>query len=463
MEDSNIDPLKSRIRILQNKSKTGTGKSVLYVMSRDMRVRDNHALLAAQKHALKAHLPLAVVFVLRKLSQSRSKEHYRWMIEHLKTVEADLKSFNIQFVLLIGDPKERLAGCIKHLEPEALYFDFSPLTGPRKLQEVIADSSDVAINIVDTHNLVPLWQASNKQEVGARTLRPKIHRFLSAFLVEPEAVKQHPVEWPGIVRPIDDLRSKIDELLDTIPASGQTELQALYPVGEEAAHRVLHDFIENRFMRYSEDRNDPSLDGLSGLSPYLHYGAISSLRVVLGAARINGHDFPRASYDALVEELVVRKELSDNFCYYASDYGSLDGAPQWARDTLVKHLPDKREFIYSRPEFEQARTHDSAWNAAQNQLVRVGKMHGYMRMYWAKKVLEWSASPEDAIETLIYLNDFYSIDGGDPNGYAGIIWSVAGVHDRPWGERPVYGTVRSMAYGGLKRKFDIAAYERKWA
>jgi deoxyribodipyrimidine photo-lyase len=166
--------------------------------------------------------------------------------------------------------------------------------------------------------------------------------------------------------------------------------------------------------------------------------------------------------DAFIEEIVVRKELSDNFCLYSKDYTSLAAAPEWAKVTLHKHANDPREYIYSKKQFEEAQTHDPAWNAAQNELRNTGKMHGYMRMYWAKKVLEWSATPKEALQTLIYLNDFYSIDGGDPNGYVGILWSVAGVHDRPWGERPIYGTVRSMVYNGLKRKFSITEYEREW-
>jgi deoxyribodipyrimidine photo-lyase len=160
--------------------------------------------------------------------------------------------------------------------------------------------------------------------------------------------------------------------------------------------------------------------------------------------------------------MIVRKELADNYCYYNGKYDSLEGAPEWAQRTLAKHAADPREFIYTLEQFKNAETHDEAWNAAQLQLTRTGKIHGYMRMYWAKKVLEWSKTPDEALTTLLYLNDFYHLDGGDPNGYVGILWSVAGLHDRPWGERPVYGVIRSMVYGGLKRKFNIQAYIEKY-
>ena len=449
------DVLKSRIRRIGGGNTAG--KCVLYVMSRDQRVQDNHALLAAQKHALTRQLPLAVVFCLMPKSGYRARGHYQYMLDGLAEVEAALQQLSIPFMMLIGNPAERLEGMFHHVQPDAVYFDFNPLRGPLVLHRTLAEHAIFPVYEVDTHNIVPVWLASDKQEVGARTIRPKIHRLLATFLAEPEQPIPHPYPWSGPVLPLthDAITERIDEVLAHL-VSNKQELPL--KSGESAALRVLEDFINTRLKNYAEDRNDPSKGGLSGLSPYLHFGQLSSLRAALNvtkAARGPG-------VEALIEEMVVRKELSDNYCFYNSRYDNLDGAPNWAAATLKKHSTDERPFLYSREEFEAALTHDTAWNAAQIELLRTGKMHGYMRMYWAKKVLEWSASPEDALNTLIYLNDFYSIDGGDPNGYVGILWSVAGLHDRPWGERPVYGTVRSMVYGGLKRKFDISAYEKRW-
>lgn len=169
------------------------------------------------------------------------------------------------------------------------------------------------------------------------------------------------------------------------------------------------------------------------------------------------------SINAFLEELIVRKELSDNYCFYNSNYASINGAKDWARETLEAHKDDEREYTYTQDELESAQTHDDAWNAAQNQMMKTGKMHGYMRMYWAKKILEWSKTPEHAIQAAVYLNDHYSIDGGDPNGYIGIMWSIAGVHDRAWTERPVYGKIRYMNANGLKRKFDVDEYVSMWS
>ena len=162
--------------------------------------------------------------------------------------------------------------------------------------------------------------------------------------------------------------------------------------------------------------------------------------------------------NAFLEELIVRRELSDNFCYYNPDYDNIGGFPDWARKTHDKHRKDPRAVIYSRDQFEHAQTHDDLWNAAQMEMVKRGKMHGYMRMYWAKKILEWTQSPEIALETAIYLNDRYEIDGRDPNGYTGIAWSIGGVHDRAWSERSVFGKVRYMSYNGCKSKFNIKKY-----
>ena len=263
--------------------------------------------------------------------------------------------------------------------------------------------------------------------------------------------------------------------MDAIPANG-TKIS--YTSGADAAQYHLEEFIKNKLNTYAVDRNDPSSGSQSDISPYLHFGQISSLQVALRLREValqNGDDLHYLSspkmpqpeeakktimngIDALIEEMVVRKELADNYCHYCKDYDNIGAALEWARKSLDAHREDKRDHLYTLDELTHAKTHDDAWNAAQRQLTSTGKMHGYMRMYWAKKVLEWTESPEQAIEFLIHLNDFYSIDGGDPNGYAGILWSVAGVHDRPWFDRPVFGVIRYMNYEGLKRKFKIEAY-----
>lgn len=472
------DTLKQRIINLN--SAKASGECVLYVMSRDQRVHCNHALLAAQKHALAQNLPLAVVFCLYARTGYRAKEQYEFMIGGLRSLEQHLTEYNIPFMMLIGKPHETLSALFGHAKPSAVYFDFSPLRGPMRLQQTLANKHDIAMFQVDTHNVVPTRVVSGKMEVGAYTIRPKIHKLLAEFLVEPEPVVAHPHPWPGRVQMLDELQPYINAVLSELPSNG-THIERV--PGELEAREQLADFISTKLERYAVDRNDPASGSQSDLSPYLHFGQISALQVALrlrDEAVGNGADLHFLSspkmpkpedaettrqhgIDSLIEEMIVRKELADNYCLYNPQYDSLDAAPGWAKTSLDKHARDPREFIYSYEQLERAETHDPAWNAAQKQLTRIGKMHGYMRMYWAKKVLEWTESPSQAIDFLIKLNDFYSIDGGDPNGYAGILWSVGGVHDRPWAERDVFGVIRYMNYGGLKRKFDITAYEKQWS
>jgi deoxyribodipyrimidine photo-lyase len=241
----------------------------------------------------------------------------------------------------------------------------------------------------------------------------------------------------------------------------------------------LENFIANRLNTYATNRNLPNLDGQSGLSPYLHFGNVSSLRIVLELmkycdedpllfrmaklASFDGEPTIMDSINALFEELIVRKELADNYCFYNNDYDNFNGAKSWAKESLDSHKNDDRHFLYQLSELENAETHDAAWNSAQRQMMVSGKMHGYMRMYWAKKILEWSNSADEAIKNAVYLNDKYSIDGGDPNGYTGIMWSIAGVHDRPWFDRQIFGKIRYMNYEGLKRKFEIESYIKTWS
>ncbi len=450
-----------RIRKVNNLDAHNDGMCVLYVMSRDQRVADNHALLAAQKTALALKQPLAVVFCLYSKSGNRSREHFLWMLEGLHEVEAQLSALSIPFMMLIGDAKTTLAGMIHHTKPSAIYFDMNPLRGPKAFQQVIAGSAPCPVYVIDTHNIVPVWTVSQKQEYAARTIRSKLGKLLPNYLIEPSKLEVHPYCWPGTIKSIKTLQTMIDEVVLAIPSNGQS---LNYISGESEAHKALGEFMSKRLRAYATARNDPSDVGQSELSPYLHFGQISRLRITLEVEYAVLDDLSlREDADAFLEELNVRSSLSDNYCYYNSTYDSLQGAPEWAQKTLANHASDIREFIYSLEQFELSSTHDPAWNAAQTQLRTTGKMHGYMRMYWAKKVLEWTKSPEEALTILIRLNDFYSLDGGDPNGYVGILWSIAGLHDRPWFERPVYGTIRYMNYNGLKRKFKIEQYEKQFS
>jgi len=438
-----------RIRVLKEGG-PGTGP-VVYWMSRDQRVADNWALLFAQELALERKVPLAVVFCLVPSFLEATIRQYGFLLKGLREVETRLGELGIPFFLLSGEPGREVPRFAADHGVGSIATDFDPLRVKRKWKQETADTVDLSIYEVDGRNIVPCWVASSKQEFGAYTLRPKIRRILPDFLTEFPSLPPHPIPWKGPVPQTDWARIEGSLQVDrTVP-----EVDWLGP-GEGAARELLHQFLHEKLSTYSERRNDPTKDGTSHLSPYLHFGQISAQRVALEVRkqeRVNAE-----ASEAFLEELIVRRELSDNFCFYNPNYDCFSGFPAWAQKTLNEHRRDRREYVYSAQEFEEGRTHDDLWNAAQLEMVRTGKMHGYMRMYWAKKILEWTESPEEAIRIAIYLNDRYELDGRDANGYSGIAWAVGGVHDRAWGERPIFGKIRFMSAGGCKSKFNVKAY-----
>jgi deoxyribodipyrimidine photo-lyase len=426
---------------------------VVYWMSRDQRAQDNWALLFSQELSKKEKVPLAVVFCLAPQFLGATFRQYAFMLQGLAEVERTLAGKNIGFYLLRGSPEveitefaqKHLAGC--------LVTDFDPLRLKRQWKEAVAERLNIPFFEVDAHNIVPCWIASDKPEYGAYTLRPKILRALPEFLDEFPVLQKQPAAWADPPAPIDWQGILAELNMDrTVP-----EVSGFKP-GERAAWDQLEEFISSKLPFYPDRRNDPTLDGQSNLSPYLHFGQISAQRIAL---EVEDAPAGQKAKEAFLEELIVRRELADNFCFYNPQYDAFAGFPAWARKTLDEHRRDPRESIYTLTQFEQAQTHDDLWNAAQLEMAQTGKMHGYLRMYWAKKILEWTRSPEEALHIAVYLNDRYELDGRDPNGYTGIAWSLGGVHDRAWKERPIFGKIRYMSYNGCKTKFNVAAYIKK--
>jgi deoxyribodipyrimidine photo-lyase len=427
------------------------GGPVVCWMSRDQRVDDNWALVYARELAESASTELRVVFTLTNDFLGAEARHYRFMFTGLKQVEVRLRTLGVRFDLLVGEPSNVLSDFLAALGASILVCDFDPLREKRSWRSKVAEQITIPVYEVDAHNVVPLWVASEKQEYGAYTIRPKLRRLLPIYLDEPEhlirpskRVRTEPTDWETITKKLK-MEDKAPEL-DWLEA------------GEAEALKALRKFIAEKLTTYPESRNDPNLEGQSGLSPYLHFGQLSPQRI---AYEVETSDTPRAAKDAFLEELITRRELSDNFCYYNRDYDSSRGFPLWARKTLSDHLGDSREYVYGPRELEFAKTHDPLWNAAQRQMVLSGRMHGYLRMYWAKKILEWSKDPEEALSSAIYLNNKYELDGRDPNGFVGCAWSIGGVHDRPWPERPIYGKIRFMSFSGAVRKFNVDKYVSK--
>ena len=444
--------MERRVRLINDKPHRDG--SVIYWMSRDQRVNDNWALLFAQHLAHKRSSPLAVVFCLQPSFLTATYRHYAFMLDGLAEVEQTLRSYNIPFFLLSGDPGEVLPPLLASCHAGALVTDFSPLTIKQKWQQAVTERITAAFYEVDTHNIIPCWIVSTKQEYAAYTIRPKIHRLLPQYLGDIPKLLPHNQLWPETVTSVDwqvAYRSLTG-------ANSADKIEWLTP-GEQAARDNLGNFICHRLENYDKQRNNPVLNATSRLSPYLHFGQLSAQRIakeVLASCPLS------PSVEAFLEEMIVRRELSDNYCFYNPDYASLSGAPPWAKQTLDEHRRDPRLAIYSQEELERTLTHDDLWNAAQYQLMTEGIIHGYLRMYWAKKILEWTPEPEIAWRIAVCLNDKYALDGRDPNGYTGIAWSIGGVHDRPWFERSIFGKIRYMSYNGCKSKFDIKAYITKY-
>jgi deoxyribodipyrimidine photo-lyase len=436
-----------RARQLNNAEyKSGT---IVYWMDRDERHRHNHALLYAAMQAKEHNVPLVVVFNLVVDFLGGGMRQFDFKRRGLKELQKTFKEKGIAFtILLTDDSPSDLLRYFKQVEAGMVVTDFSPLRIQRKWKQAVKKELTIPFIEVDAHNIVPIWEASEKKEFAAYTIRKKIHKQLPEFLVDyprmPDVKTMHApkTDWKAI----EKVELNGPEIVET-------------PSGEKAAHNTLRRFIESRLDGYAEKRNDPNEDALSGLSPYLHYGQISPQYIVL---KVRAASAPLKDREAFLEEIIVRRELSDNFCYYEPKYDSFDGFHEWAQKSLNEHRKDKREYMYTRAQFEKAKTHDDLWNAAQIEMVTTGKMHGYMRMYWAKKILEWTKSPEDALKIAIYLNDTYELDGRDPNGYVGIAWSIGGVHDRAWNERPVFGKIRYMNANGAKRKFDTKSYIQRF-
>lgn len=444
-----VDPTRIRTLTAGNFS----GECVLYVMGREQRVSDNWALLHAVELANTHGVPVLVLFAIGPMFLSGTARHNHWLIESLKDVFAGLRKLKIPFHVRTGDWVEVVTSFAGEYKAGAVVFDHNPLQPIRGWRDEVAKKLSTQVYEVDAHNIVPVWVASDKQEFAAYTFRPKINKLLKSYLVEyPKlTMKAKPYTLPA--------EPNWQELSGF--RSWETDAPVLDWItpGEQAAKKALQVFLEERLSGYAERRNDPVLNWLSHLSPYLRWGNLSAQRVVLAVNSVRG--VARADKEAFLEELIVRRELSDNFVFYNQSYNKVEGAHAWAQETIKEHAKDKREYLYSYEEFAVGKTHDDLWNAAQAEMVTTGKMHGYMRMYWAKKILEWTPDAQTAIDYALKLNDTYELDGRDSNGVVGVMWSICGVHDRAWTERPVFGKIRYMNFNGAKRKFDVEAYIEK--
>jgi deoxyribodipyrimidine photo-lyase len=424
---------------------------VLYWCQMNRRADANQALDFAVDLANRLNIPVLFYEGLTYTYPCASDRFHRFILEGVPETARRLAALGIGYTFYLrrrpSDPNDvlyRLAA-----GAAAVVTDDYPTFIAARHNVSVPPKLDIACYAVDASCIVPM-ACFAKREYAAYTIRPKIYKLLPDYLWPPPMVKvqrRFPPRASEFHTPVTN--ENIAALIaachidHTVPPSDSIS------GGRRAAKKQLAHFLKHGLACYATEGNDPSARANSGLSPYLHYGQISSLEVALAA---------RSSQEFL-EQLIVRRELAFNFARFTPHVGdiSFDALPGWARETMRRHRRDRRQPVYTPEQFERAATHDELWNATQRELLTRGVIHPYYRMYWGKKILEWSPTYRQALRTMIYLHDRYALDGHDPNTYTNILWCF-GLHDRPWPERPIFGTLRSMTLAGMRRKTDVDAY-----
>jgi deoxyribodipyrimidine photo-lyase len=435
--------VEERVRKIEGSGVRSRGEYVLYWMRANRRVESNHALQFASELANRLEKPLLCYERLTCSYPHANDRLHAFILEGVAETAAALRKLGAGYVFDLHRTKIATGTLdLQVRRAAAVVTDDWPETLAGPARHFGADAY-----AVDSSCIVP-WQCIGGRSYAAYSIRPKIHRLLPRFLQPVEKVRlRH--KWTAGVPGLPVLDAAACEIDHSVPPS------TLFRGGRKQAELRLDDFLEHGLRRYAGEKNEPAAHATSGLSPYLHAGYISSLEVAL---RVREHAREhKLIADEFLEELIVRRELAFNFAWYAKRIDSLRELPDWVRATLRDHRKDKRDPQFTRAQFEQAGAYDDLWNAAQKELLLRGKIHGYYRMYWGKKIIEWSATHEAALATMLYLNDKYAMDGQDPNTYANILWCF-GLHDRPWGERPIFGMVRYMARSGMDRKTGVKSY-----
>ncbi|MFZ8863750.1 MAG: deoxyribodipyrimidine photo-lyase [Thermocrinis sp.] len=445
-----------RVKVINRRQFNTNGKYIIYWMSHSHRAHFNHSLEFAIELSNQSGKPLLVYFPITDKYKHSNARYYKFMLDGILEAKKSVEERGIKFAIeKVNDIKRKIIELSENAY--ALITDKAYLKYYRKLNKYIADGLDVPVFEIESDVCVPVEIASDKQEHYAFTFRKKIYSLLDKYIIElkPREPKIKSVSFDFGIEEITFNNSL--EILNILNIDKSVSLSP-FVGGYSQARKYLEEFIEKKLHRYKEFRSHPELDYQSNLSPYLHFGQISPIEVVLEVLSKYGRK--DENVDSFFNELIVWRELARNFCYYNPNYNQYEGIPDWAKETLEEHKNDKREYIYTIEDLENAKTHDEYWNSAQLELLKTGKMHNYMRMYWCKKLIEWTDDPKKAFDIACYLNDKYELDGRDPNGYAGISWCF-GTHDRPWKERKIFGKVRYMSASGLEAKFDIKKYVEK--
>ena len=429
-----LNDVNPRVRLLNDAPARPGAEYVLYWAQINRRLDSNHGLAFAVQTANQIGLPVLVYEGLTYAHRWSCERFDNFILAGVPDNAARASELGLGYTFYHRRTKADPNNTLYQLAQRAAVVVTDDFPGYMAAAHNASVPSKIGIPyyVVDSSCIVPM-SLLQKQEYAAYTIRPKVHRLLDEHLhpVEPIRVKR---KWTGA--PFGPPVSK-------------------GPGGRKAALARLDTFLEDGLRRYARDNREPMAHGTSQLSPYLHFGHISSLEIAL-AVREHAERH-KLIVPEFLEQLIVRRELAFNFAARGPSPHTLAALPEWARQMLSKHDRDKREVVYTCEQFEQAQTHDVLWNAMQRQLLRDGIIHGYHRMYWGKKIIEWSATHQEALDTMIYLNDRYALDGRDPNTYTNILWCF-GLHDRPWTERPIFGMIRYMNLAGMRRKTNVDAF-----
>ena len=441
-----------RIQSLNDAAVYEDGRFVLYWMQQSQREAHNPALEYAIERANDLGKPVLSAFVVDASYPDANLRHFAFMLEGLAETAAALADRGIKLVGRFGSPPEVIAELAG--DAALVVCDRGYLRHQRSWRTQLARSCKAAVVQVEGDVVVPVEVVSDKQEYAARTIRSKVNRHRDEFIRALKRRRPEKSSLPLRVTGDADFR-KPGSVLEGLDIDRSVPKSERFEAGTEAAQAALTRFLRHDLDGYADARNDPAKPQASRLSPYLHFGQISPVEIALKVQRAaSGSDDDK---EAFLEELIVRRELAMNFVTFCKDYDKYACLPDWALRTLDEHRDDARPDRYTRQQLEDAETHDPYWNAAMQEMLKTGYMHNYMRMYWGKKIIEWSNTPEYAFATTLYLNNKYFLDGRDPNSYTGVAW-LFGLHDRAWAERDVFGKIRYMNAAGLESKFDIDAY-----
>ncbi len=451
-----------RIRLLNGAPVRPDGAYVLYWCGANRRVESNHALLRAVELANELSLPVLVYEGVTCAYPHANDRLHTFLLEGVPETARRLRQLGIGYCFSLRRTRR---------DPDDIFFrvaeraacviaDDYPTWFPALMNATVPQRLAVRYEAVDSSCIVPM-NLLEKREYAAYTIRPKIHRLLPKFLAPcPEPRVRRRWEGPPPEFHFEFRETDIPSIVASCEIDHSVPPSITFRGTRAEAEARLRLFLGKNLRRYAKERNQPAAHATSRLSPYLHFGRLSALEVALAARDFASEH--RLIADEFLEELIVRRELAFNYARHSANPASLANLPDWARATLLAHAKDPRRPCYTRAEFEQARTHDPLWNACQKEMLLRGTIHGYYRMYWGKKIIEWSPTCQDALETMVHIHDRWALDGRDPNTYTNILWCF-GLHDRPWQERPVFGTVRYMSLEGMKRKTAVDAYLREIA